>query len=149
MISQLLITDIIQRNRIVIAVTHLDLWYKPASSDEEDDIHEEEGSENKICARKLHMDVEDVCRVVQDYFAKSTGLHLTDKVLRKVVIPLSLEHAILAHKAKLCPSNKNKSSVKCTVEKDYRNKYSMGGANCPPNVEELELHSQFPALEER
>ena len=141
-------TDIVKRNRILIAATHLDQWSKSSSGDDEDDNHEEEGSENFVCPRKLYVDVDDVHKVVQDYFAKATGLHL-DKMPGQVIVPLSLEHAILARKAKLCPSDKNEKLVKCTVEMEYRAKYSMGGANYPPEAEELDDYSQLPVLEQR
>ena len=94
------------------------------------------------------MDVDDVRKVVEDYFVKATGLNL-DSSCGEVVVPLSLEHAVLARKAKLIPSDRNEKLVKHTVEVDYRDKYSMGGANYSPDAEELDDYSQLPVLEQR
>ena len=148
MIAKPLIADIVERNRIVIAATHLDQWSKSSSSDDEDNNHEEEGSEKFVCPRKLYVDVDNVRQVIQDYFNQATGLNL-DRAPREVVVPLSLEHAILARKAKHCPSDRNEKRVKDAVEMEYRHKYSMGGANYPPDVEELDDYSQLPVLEQR
>ena len=116
--------------------------------DDEDNNHEEEGCENFVCARKLYVDVDDVRQVVEDYFTKATGLPL-DKVSGEVIVPLSLEHAIQARKARLCPSDRNEKLVRHMVEMDYRDKYSMGGAKLPADAEELDDYSQLPMLEQR
>lgn len=129
----------------MIVVTHLDLRTKPESDGNGDDDHEEEGCEKYVHTKKLHMDVDEVRKIVQSYFETSTGKPID----KEKIVPLSSDHAILAHKAMLRPSSRIKRTASSTVELQYREKYSMGGRAIPADAIELEGYSQILVLEQR